>query len=304
VSNGAAASEHDEHVTRHVAPSGRHPSSAVAAGRGPARAVAPLRQPAALGNVFAARVFGLFGISMGVHMSLLAVLGLMPSPEARLREQVEMEIAAAPDPEPPPPPPPAEPPKQLDPPAARPKAAPKLAPKVAATPEPPHPEARAAAEGPVDLTGVTLTGGDGSSWSSVVGNGQALSGPAARIGKVTGKDRPGETKVSARNIAPVVSEGSLSRKPVPPDGMDALLVQYYPARARAQGVAGSALLRVRIMADGEVANLRLVRESDDYGFGDACMKLLRLRRWHPPLDHRGTPVATEISYLCEFEVGN
>jgi TonB family protein len=86
--------------------------------------------------------------------------------------------------------------------------------------------------------------------------------------------------------------------------MDALLVQYYPARARAQGVAGSALLRVRIMADGEVANLRIVRESDDYGFGDACMKLLRLRRWHPPLDNRGTPVATEISYLCEFEVGN
>jgi TonB family protein len=264
---------------------------------------APQRQPAAIGSGFAARVFGLVGISLGTHMALMAVLGFMPSPAALLRQQVEMEIMA-PEPEPPPPPPAAEPPKPEEPPAAK-KLAPKPAPK-AMEPEPPPPDAKPAAEAPVDLTGVTLTGGEGSSWSSVVGNGAALKGPAARIGKVTGNNRAGtdDGAIGGKGKAPaLVNEASLSRKPVPPEGMDALLVQYYPARARAQGVAGSALLRVRILADGRVGDMKIVRESDDYGFGSACTKLLQLRRWQPPLDRRGTPVATEISYLCEFEVG-
>ena len=258
-----------------------------------------------MGGGFAARVFGVFGISMGAHMALLAVFGFMPSPAALLKQQVEMEIASQ-EPEPPPPPPPAaEPPKPQEPPSARPKAAPKAAPKPIEQPAPQPQDAKPAEEAPVDLTGVTLTGGDGSSWSSVVGNGTEMKGPAGRIGKVTDKAKPGaqDGAVGGQGVAPVVAEASLSRKPVPPDGMDALLVQYYPARARSQGVAGSALLRLRILPDGQVANMRIVRQSDDYGFGDACMKLLKLRRWQPPLDRHGNPVATEISYLCEFEVG-
>jgi TonB family protein len=74
-------------------------------------------------------------------------------------------------------------------------------------------------------------------------------------------------------------------------------------RARAQGVAGSARLRVRILADGRVGDMKVLRESGDYGFGSACEKTLRMRRWQPPLDKAGTPVATEITYTCEFEVG-
>jgi TonB family protein len=273
-------------------------------GRQSVRDSALQRQPAAIGGGFAARVFGLVGISLGTHMALMAVLGFMPSPAERLRQQVEMEIMM-PEPEPPPPPPAAEPPKPKEPPTERPKLAPKAAPKPM-EPVPPPPEAKAASEAPVDLTGVTLTGGDGSSWSSVVGNGAALNGPAARIGKVTGNNHAGtnDGAIGGKSTAPaLVNEASLSRKPVPPEGMDALLVQYYPPRARAQGVAGSALLRVRVLADGRVGNMKIVRESDDYGFGAACMKLLQLQRWQPPLDRRGSPVATEISYLCEFEVG-
>jgi TonB family protein len=164
---------------------------------------------------------------------------------------------------------------------------------------------KAAPEAPVDLTGVTLTGADGASWSSVVGNGSAMTGPAARIARVTGNDRAGHSDgaVGGKGTEPaLVAEASLSRKPVPPDGMDALLEQNFPARARAQGVSGTALLRVRIMADGRVGDMQTVRETGDYGFGAACMKALKQRRWQPPLDKRGAPVATEIRYSCEFEV--
>lgn len=304
MSNGAAASEREDNVPRRTQ-SARRPAAALAAEHKPPKHVSVARQPAAVGGGFAARVFGLFGISLGTHMALMAVLGFMPSPAARLKQQVEMEIQAEQEPPPPPPPPAAEPPKPHEP-AARPKLAPKAAPKLA-EPAPPKAEAKPAEEAPVDLTGVTLTGGDGSSWSSVVGNGAALKGPASRIGRVTGNNRAGASDgvVGGRGKAPVlVNEASLSRKPIPPEGMDALLVQYYPARARAQGVAGSALLRVRILADGRVGEMKIVRESDDYGFGVACTKLLQLRRWQAPLDRRGEPVSTEISYLCEFEVSN
>jgi TonB family protein len=132
-----------------------------------------------------------------------------------------------------------------------------------------------------------------------------MQGPAARIGKVTGRDRVGTSDgvVGGQGTRPaLVGEASLSRKPVPPDGMDALLEQYFPPRARAQGVSGSALLRVRVNADGRVGEMQTLRETGDYGFGAACSKALRQKRWQPPLDKQGQPVATEIRYSCEFEV--
>jgi periplasmic protein TonB len=266
---------------------------------------APL--PTMLGSDFYARLFGLLGISVGAHMAWMGLLGFMPSPLIALRREVEMEIV---EPEPPPPPPlppqAAEPEKPPEPPAPRPKLAPKLAaPKPADTPPPPQNDPPPAAEAPVDLTGVTLTGNEGASWSSVVGNGSALQGPAARIGKVTGRDRAGSNNgvIDGQGKPSLVAEAALSRKPVPPDGMNELLEQNFPPRARAQGVAGSARLRVRILADGRVGELQVLRESGDYGFGAACQKTLRMRRWQPPLDRHGVPVATEITYTCEFEVG-
>jgi TonB family protein len=110
--------------------------------------------------------------------------------------------------------------------------------------------------------------------------------------------------VGGKGTAPAfVDESMLSRSPVPPEGMDRLLEQNFPARARAQGVAGSARLRVQILADGRVGEMKTQRETGDYGFATACMKILRLRRWQAPLDKRGAPVGTVITYTCEFEVG-
>jgi protein TonB len=237
-------------------------------------------------------------------MGLMGVLGFMPTPnDFFASHKVEMEVIA-PEPPPPPPPPKVEELKPPDPEPPRPKAAPKPAAPKPAEPEPPKQDAKPAPEAPVDLTGVTLTGGDGS-WSSVVGSGGALNGPAPRVASVTGRDRAGSTAglVNGKGDKPViVAEASLSRKPVPPDGMDALLEQNFPSRARSQGVSGSALLRVKIMSDGRVGDMQVMRETGDYGFGVACQKTLRMRRWQPPLDRRGQPVATEIRYSCEFEV--
>jgi protein TonB len=237
-------------------------------------------------------------------MAIMGVLGFMPTPNQYFAShKVEMEVLAPEPPPPPPPPPKVEEPKPPEPEPQRPKAAPKPAPKLA-EPEPPKQAPQPASEAPVDLTGVTLTGGD-STWSSAVGSGGALTGPAPRVGSLTGRDRNGSTAgvVGAKGNKPVlVAEASLSRPPVPPDGMNGLLEQNFPPRARAQGVSGSALLRVTILADGRVGDMRVMRETGDYGFGSACQKMLRLRRWQPPLDRRGQPVATEVRYSCEFEV--
>lgn len=268
----------------------------------PAAAARPIRRPG--GNAApGARAFGVVAISLGTHMAIMGLLGFMPTANQFFASKVEMEVIAPEPPPPPPPPPKVEEPKPPEPEPPRPKAAPKLAPKPA-EPEPPKLEAKPAPEAPVDLTGVTLTGGD-SAWSSVVGSGGALNGPAPRVASVTGRDRAGSTAgiVGGKGDKPViVAEASLSRAPVPPDGMNGLLEQNFPPRARSQGVSGSALLSVTILADGRVADMRVMRETGDYGFGSACQKTLRLRRWQPPLDRRGQPVATQVRYSCEFEV--
>lgn len=274
-----------------------------------------VRAPSARGSEdgagLSARVFGVIGVSLGTHMALMGMLGFMPAPSIDdSPKQVEMEIA-----EPPPPPPPApEPEPEPEPQAKEPEPAPpppklKLAPKPAApkVAEPPPPTSeppKAAAEAPVDLTGTTLTG-DAAGWSSVTGNGQAMTGPQARIGRVTGRDRSGaaDGAVGATGTGPaLVGEASLSRSPQPPDGMEGLLEQFFPPRARAQGVSGTAVLRVRIQPDGRATDMKVLRETGDYGFGAACNKALRQKRWQAPLDKRGQPVATEIRYTCEFEV--
>src|SRR5262249_48635938 len=157
----------------------------------------------------------------------------MPRPVIEDRKLVEMEIAEPEPPPPPPPPPPVAeepPPKPAEEPAPKPKLAPKFvsAPTPAAA-EPPPQEAKPVADAPVDLTGVSLTGDDGASWTSVVGNGEAFQGPAARIGRVTGNDRARSNTegVGAKGDAlAFVAEASLSRKPVPPEGMGGLLEQF------------------------------------------------------------------------------
>ncbi len=232
-------------------------------------------------------------VSVGVHVAIFGGLvgarrGAPRSRRARVPSVVAMEIA---------------PPRSVSPPA--PISAPAQAPAApvarhAATRTmvaAPRPKMDApVAEPPADFSGVTLTN-DGPSvgWASAQGNGKSMNGPIGRPG-ATGLGET--TRVS--DASEVVPLGSLSRPPSPPD-LNATLEAHYPPEARRQGLAGRALMRARITADGRASNLVLLTQSAQ-GFGEACRSALRDAVWTAPLDRNGRPVATLVTYTCNFEV--
>jgi outer membrane biosynthesis protein TonB len=156
-----------------------------------------------------------------------------------------------------------------------------------------------AAEAPVDLTGVTLTDNAGTTWASAVGNGAPMTGPAAfRAG------RPGHAPPMAGRGSddepPLVALENLGRRPEPPV-LETELERQYPADARRDGISGHALYRARVRPDGALDRLRLLDATTPV-FAEACRRILAPSRWSPPLDRDGRPDATEIRYVCHFEV--
>jgi outer membrane biosynthesis protein TonB len=243
-----------------------------------------------------------------VAASILAhvtVLALLPSTAGSAHEKpappmlVAFEAA-------PPPPTPAPPPAVKELPAtvaARPVArSPRpVAQRVATRPTIATAEPRpSAAPEPADFSGVTLTN-EGAGWSTPVGDGSPITGP---IGPAVR-----ELVTSTRTTAPssgggtgdrVVAVGDLSRPPRAPN-LDAQLAANYPGEARAAGIGGSAVIRVRILVDGRVGTTRVVSESAP-GFGKACQRTLAGSRWQPPLDAHQQAVVTDLAYTCTFAV--
>jgi protein TonB len=159
------------------------------------------------------------------------------------------------------------------------------------------------AETPADFTGVTLTNdGPGPGWSSATGNGQSMTGPIGTPGaRVTGRSRDG-AEGGPRLAGPhTLKLADLSQPPRAPL-LDGALESNYPTEARKRGLAGNAVLRVRIMPDGRVGDLTVLAESGGGGFGEACRRTLRSSVWSPPLDREARPVSTIVSYTCRFEV--
>jgi protein TonB len=237
-------------------------------------------------------------MSGAAHIVIFSTLGLVPPPaEVLAMHEMSFEVV---EPEPPPPPPieePEPPPPEPEPQRAR------SAPKAEPTPaEPPPPEAQPAAEEVADFTGVTLTGGDGASWSTAIGSGAPLKGPVGKIGGQQGEPQ------QAAKVGPagprVVALDSLARKPAAPSNLGTLLEQYFPRRARMQGVEGRAVARLRILPNGRIANVRVVEEYPaGYDFGAACRDMLQAAPpWVPPLDRNGTPVAADVPFTCTFVV--
>jgi TonB family protein len=243
------------------------------------------------------------GLSVAVHVGAFVVLTLVPKlpAPAPLASVVEFELSKPP--EPPPPAPkadvPAPEPPALEPASIREERAPAEAAPVADTPEPePAPE-----QAPVaDLTGLTLTNDNGSgSWASQVGNGAASDRPI-RAG--TNRPRSPAPAVSALaspepgRTSNIVALGDLSSRPVPPK-LDGILEQHYPDVARQQGKSGTAIVRLRIDADGRVRKVNIVSESET-GFGRACHATVMGSQWSAPRDQEGKAVATFVSYTCRF----
>jgi TonB family protein len=145
---------------------------------------------------------------------------------------------------------------------------------------------------------VTLTNDDSATALSAVqsepgGNGHARVSEAS-----SGSGSPG---TPAGSTAPAtVALRDLSRRPVPPE-LDAVLRRNYPAQARRNYVTGTAIVRARIDADGRVRSSTIVSQTQP-GFGAACQKTVLGSVWSPPLDGRGHPVATHVSYTCRFQV--
>jgi TonB family protein len=211
-----------------------------------------------------------------------------PEPEA------EPEPEPIPEPEPPPPKPPT--PKRL------PEPAPAPAPEPAA-PDPeldPLPEAPAPTE--PELTGTTLVAAASNGIALPAGNGEARRGVVTAGARRNAPRRPtpAEPKPVPAPTTKTVPLSALSRKPVPPPLMG-LLERHYPAEARRMGLAGEARVRALIAADGRIVQTRIAAQSAA-GFGAACSTALRQSRWEPPLDRRGKPAATWITYRCKFRI--
>lgn len=244
-----------------------------------------------------------FGLSVAVHVGAFVMLTLVPKMPAPspLPSVVEFELSKPPEPPPKPktePPPPTPDPLPLEPAALRAETAPSEA-----TPPPDAPEPEPAPEqAPVaDLTGLTLTNDNGTgSWGSRVGDGSASDRPI-RAG-ANGR-RPPAPVAAAPAAAPargsnVVPLADLSSRPVPPK-LDGVLERHYPEVARQQGKSGTAIVRLRIDADGRVRTANIVSESDS-GFGRACHATVMGSKWSAPKDQSGNAVATFVSYTCRF----
>jgi TonB family protein len=248
--------------------------------------------------------YGSLGIlvSIAVHFGIFAALSVVPRELAPppLGSVVEFEVPPpdeAPA-EPPAPPPPIENPAEPVVPAAAARAAPAVEPEPERESKP-----QAASEAPVaDLTGMTLTNEAGdSSWGSRVGNGSALNGPLRSERRVKHVSvTPDPEPVSPARGPSVVPIADLSKRPVPPK-LDGVLERHYPLAARQQGKSGTAIVRLRIDADGQVRKANIVSESET-GFGNACRSTVLGSVWSPPQDQQGNRVATFVSYTCRFRV--
>jgi protein TonB len=146
-----------------------------------------------------------------------------------------------------------------------------------------------ASERPVDFTSTVLSSDDGPGVDVPPPSAPPLVGISTRAALGPGAQGP--------RFVPLAN---LARAPRAPR-LDAALEKNYPAAARQSGIAGSAVLRVQVLADGRIGAVRRVSETFA-GFADACERTVKGGVWEPPLDRDGKPVATEITYTCRFDV--
>jgi len=236
--------------------------------------------------------------SIALHVVTFAWLpSTHPSPTKLPPPPLVLEVADVPPPAPAPPPPTPEPTAEPTPeaaPARTASRAPAAPANVARAAREAAPASAPASEAPMDFTS-TVFSNDGPGLA-VGGGGPSLAAPASAPAGSPVRSSARAAPAPPRRVPP----SSLARRPRAP-GLDAELERQYPAEARRSGISGSAVLRVRILPDGRIGEVRIMSESWN-GFGPACERTVRAARWEPPIDRDGAPVATEITYTCRFEV--
>lgn len=246
----------------------------------------------------------LIAASVTLHIALIVTMPDASRATNTPLPTMVVEVAELPRERPPPPEPPTPPPPEPEP-SPSPATPVTTRSPLAATASPTSPQpaataeaaneaaAEAANEAAADFTGTLMTN-----------DGQGIgvrAGVAGGGGGGTGKAPTPATIATARPAGPkFVAAGNLSKPPRPPS-LDGALERNYPTDAKRAGIAGRAVLRVTIRADGRVGRVERVSESWQ-GFGEACEKTVRSAPWEPPIDRDGAMVETEITYTCRFEI--
>lgn len=252
---------------------------------------------------------GTLAISVSLHAYLLSAAPRFVPEQVRELPPTLMELAALPPlteevSEPPPEPEEIPEPEPVPQPSEQ---LPAAEPEVESEPESePEPEV-VPDSAPPELTGTTLVAEGEGDFGAEVGSGRAREGairagvsrPAPARRDIVKKPGVAPSK-KAPEPPPAIPLASLSKKPVPPD-LGGALKQNYPPDARRQGRAGEAKVQARVEPSGSVGFAKVSFESDD-GFGAACRKTLLASKWTAPLDRKGNPVATWVSYRCKFRI--
>jgi protein TonB len=259
-------------------------------------------------------------MAIGAHGGAWLALGALPPLDSILRAR-EVRVTLTREPEPPPepeppepepeleepePPPPEPPPEPIRRERRREDVTPDPTPAVETPEEPPPMEERIE-----DFTGTTLTSETATPGPAIIaGNGEAITGRVgAATGTTTGRARrgtadgapggSGDADAAGEAIVPIAN---LSRRPSAPSGLREALVRHYPPELRARGIEGEARVSFVLQPGGRLSRFRVVSESED-GFGRACREMLEESRgWDDPLDRDGNPVATRVSFTCQFSI--
>jgi len=230
--------------------------------------------------------------SVALHVAVVVLLPHSRSVALSLRppQSVILEMQDTPPPPPPKPKPVDTTEKPLPAPSPQ-RAAAAAKPDQRQEATPPRPQF----EAPLDFSSMTFSN-DGPGLA--LGTPRSALDPAPKSAASTPAAAP--PPPAAPTFVPLAS---LKRAPRSPAGLDAELEKNYPSEARRSGISGNAVLKVELQPDGRVGRVDVVSESYA-GFGQACTRTVKSARWEPPLDRDGHPVATEIKYVCRFEVGS
>ena len=275
------------------------------------------------------RLLGWVAVSLLAHGVGLPALGLAlrslgwlgTSPTAQAMTPVRLDVFDPPPPQRPPPPEPQEPapeaPTAAEPPPPEPEPAPPRPRRLRARAEPPPPPNQPAPPepaqppAPLDLSGVTLTGG-ASSFAVAAGDGSERAGPIAaphppRTPR-SADSQPRSSSGAARGAGGrLVRAADLSRAPTATQAsrrsLERCLLDRYPEQARRRGDQARIDASLRVGLDGAVERVRLLPSPADPAFSSACRACLeRLPAFSAPLDRDGEPVTTTLRAFCDFRV--
>jgi TonB family protein len=149
-------------------------------------------------------------------------------------------------------------------------------------------------DAPKDPGVVAAEGGDGD-WQMLGGfaGGDMIGTPGAGT--------KGPTSLGGVARSATLAPRDFSRAAIPPN-LHGLLQRNYPMQARMRGEQSQVTVTAHINSEGGVSAVRVQSVTNaDKGFGEACVRtVLEGPKWQPRLNQNGLPVASTVTYNCQF----